>query len=120
MAAHQVLIEFTKLLSNSPDFCGTDAEISSGRLQAFLSIVSSTATVCGLPLDHPAPVLAVSTRLSGAAAAWWQTFPVQERPQTFAQFSEAISARFVPTNQHLINRDLAPGTSRKQQGHFRS
>ena len=94
MAAQQRLSDFVKSLSSgAPAFSGTNVQQD---IQEFITKMHMFVAIGGVDPAAPTTVVAVATRLEGAASAWWSQ--LNPRPQTLDEFLAALTARFLPAN----------------------
>ena len=110
-AQQQRLSDFVKALSTgAPAFSGTSVHQD---IQEFVTKIQMFVQIGGVDPAAPTTVLAVATRLEGAASSWWSA--LIPRPQTLDEFLAALTARFLPANWamsaalHLV--DLRPSGS---------
>ena len=106
----QALVDLVKSLASAPAFSGSNV---AGNINEFSSKLQMFVTISGVDPANPTTVIAVATRLEGAAAAWWSA--LNPKPQSFDDFIAALHARFLPANWamsaalHLV--DLRPASS---------
>ena len=94
MAAQQRLSDFVKSLSSgAPAFSGTNVQ---QEIQEFRDKLQMFVAIGGVDPAAPTTVLALATRLEGAASAWWSQ--LNPKPQTLDEFLAALTARFLPAN----------------------
>ena len=109
-ATQQRLSDLVKSLSSAPAFSGSNV---AATIAEFTSKMGMFIMISGMDPANPTTVIAVATRLEGAAAAWWSA--MNPKPQSFDDFLAALNARFLPANWamsaalHLV--DLRPASS---------